>query len=224
MATKVKTAKHYRKEITKSVGIIHDEIITISDELVEGTIATASKWQKLWAKAIKNSQPILSKQMDITYDALNSVKGQIKVSGKRIKKLIAEEGTVKTTVAKKVRKTAKKVAKKAPAKRATKATAKRTKTAPKRATTKRKAVAKTDNLRLIEGVGPKLESILKKNGIKTYKDLAKARVTSLRAILESAGPRYNMHNPKTWATQAKFAAAGKFSDLVKYQATLNNKK
>lgn len=230
MATKVKTAKKYRKEITKSVGVIHDEIINISDELVEGTISAAGKWQKLWAKAIKNSQPMVSKQMDIMYDTLHSFKGQMKVSGKRIKGLINEEldlPKVKTT--KKIaKKTAAKVAKKVTAKRkatvktakkAVKVTAKRnTKTAAKKRT------AKADNLQLIEGVGPKLAALLKKNGISTFKQLSVTKVATLRTILEKAGPRFNAQNPSTWKKQAKFAAAGKFSDLIKFQATLNNKK
>lgn len=227
MATKVKTAKKYRQEITKSVGIIHDEIINISDELVEGTITAAGKWQKLWAKAIKNSQPMVSKQMDIMYDTLHSFKGQIKISGKRIKGLVKDELDLPTKTAEKkaVKKTASKVAKKVTAKRkatnkratkVVKATAKRN----VKVATKRNAV-KADNLQLIEGVGPKLESILKKNGIKTFKTLSKTKVGTLRTMLEKAGPRYNSHNPSSWAKQARFAAAGKFSDLIKFQATLN---
>ena len=230
MATKVKTAKTYRKEITKSVGVIHDEIINISDELVEGTISAATKWQKLWAKAIKNSEPMVSKQMDMMYDTLKTVKGQIKVSGKRIKGLINEdldiptftpEKTAKKVVAK-AKKTARKVVAKstAKAKKATKAT-----TAKKaKATAKKVRTVKADNLKLIEGIGPKLENILLKNGIITFNDLATTKVGTLRTILEKAGPRYNMHNPSTWAKQARLAAKGKMAELKKLQATLNNKK
>lgn len=248
MATKVKTAKNYRKDITKSVGIIHDEIINISGDVVEGTLTAAQKWQKLWAKAIKNSEPMMSKQMDMVYSTLYGVKGQIKVGGKRIKELLNKEGeieipSVKKTAKKaaaKARKTVKKTAAKtkstvkAATKTAAKKTAKRkttvkaaTKTsAKKKATVKRtaKKTLKADKLQLIEGVGPKLEAILRKNGITTFKQLAKTKVTTLRTILEKAGPRYNIHNPSTWAQQAKFAAAGKFSDLVKFQASLNKKK
>jgi len=242
MATKVKTAKTYRKEITKSVGVIHDEILNISDELVEGTITAAGKWQKLWAKAIKNSEPMVSKQMDMMYDTLKTVKGQIKVSGKRIKGLVTDDVDMPTF---KVEKTAKKVAKKTVAKArntAKKAVAKTTakiankskKTVANKKVatpTKRKAAATkkirkvtADNLKLIEGVGPKLETILLKNGIITYTDLSNTKVATLREILKKAGPRYFMHNPSTWAKQARFAAKGKMTELKKYQATLNNKK
>ena len=230
MATKEKTAKAYRKEITKSVGIIHDELINISDDLVEGTITAATKWQKLWTKAIKNSEPMVSKQMDIMYDTLKTVKGQIKVSGKRIKGLVSEDLEMPTVKAKA---TARKIAKKA-TKTAKKVAGKKTKTvakkkaatpARKKATaTKKNRIGKADNLKLIEGVGPKLETILLKNGIMTFNDLAKTKVATLRTILENAGPRYNMHNPSTWAKQARFAAKGNMVELKKYQATLNNKK
>jgi len=250
MATKVKSAKKYRKEITKSVGVIHDEIINISDELVDGTITAAAKWQKLWAKAIKNSQPMVSKQMDIMYDTLHSFKGQLKVSGKRIKGLVNDELDLPTakTAKKAVRKTVAKAAKKVTAKRkATTKTAKKVVKAAAKTTAKRKATTKkstkavkasvkrntkpatrrkavkADNLQLIEGIGPKLESILKKNGIKTFKSLSTTKVATLRSILEKAGPRFNAQNPSTWSKQARFAAAGKFSDLIKFQAKLNKK-
>jgi len=207
---------------------------------------------------------MVSKQMDMMYDTLKTVKGQIKVSGKRMKTLITEDvdmpsinvkvPTLKVKVptfkakatAKKAAKKATKSVKKVVAK--TKAKAPKVKVASKRkatATTKRKVTAKrkataptkrkvtgkgkirtvkADNLRLIEGVGPKLETILLKNGIITFNDLATTKVATLRTILEKAGPRYNMHNPTTWAKQARFAAKGKMTELKKYQATLNNKK
>lgn len=60
-----------------------------------------------------------------------------------------------------------------------------------------------DNLRLIDGIGPKIESILNKEGIKSFGDLASAKKTTLDAILEKAGPRFQMHDPATWAIQAK---------------------
>jgi len=237
MATKEKTAKAYRKDITNSVGIIHDEIINISDDLVEGTITAATKWQKLWTKAIKNSQPMVSKQMDIMYDTIKTVKGQVKVSGKRIKGLVTEDVEMPTinakATARKIAKKATKTAKKVVGKKATKA-AKKTKAVAKKkvvsparkkvTASKKIRTVKADNLKLIEGVGPKLETILLKNGIITFNDLAKTKVATLRAILEKAGPRYNVHNPSTWAKQARFAAKGNMVELKKYQATLNNKK
>jgi predicted flap endonuclease-1-like 5' DNA nuclease len=72
----------------------------------------------------------------------------------------------------------------------------------------KKTVAKTvksvkDNLRLIDGIGPKIEKLLNDDGIKSFEDLATAKKNTLDAILEKAGPRFQMHDPATWAAQAK---------------------
>jgi len=186
MATKIKSSRNYRKQITKSVGVIHDELINISDEVVEGSIATGAKLQKLMAKAIKNSEPLMSKQIDLLYNTIKGIKGQVKIGSQRVKSLVNDEVVIAKKVAKK-NTPARKVASK-------KRTIKRT---------VKKAVKKTDNLKVIEGIGPKLESILKSNGIKTYNDLAKAKISTLKTIIEKAGPRYKMHNPSNWSKQAK---------------------
>jgi len=202
MATKVKSTKKYRKGITKGVGELHDGIINFSDDLVEGTITTAGRWQKLWSKAIKNSEPMLSKQIDIVYNTLHAVKGQFKVSGKRIKGLIKEDVSPAKN---------KKVSKKA------KSNAKKKKDA-------REFSTKKDNLKIITGIGPKLEEILNNSGIKTYKQLAASKISFLKQILESAGNRYSTHNPSNWAAQAKIAARGNMAKLKDYQANLNSNK
>lgn len=72
---------------------------------------------------------------------------------------------------------------------------------------------KADNLTLIEGIGPKIASILKSNNIAGYNDLSKATVVSLNKILEAAGGTYKSHNPSTWPMQAKLAATGKIDEL-----------
>jgi len=80
---------------------------------------------------------------------------------------------------------------------------------------------KEDNLKVIEGVGPKLESILKEAGIKDLHILASTEVLRLREILESAGNRYKMFNPTTWPKQATLAAEGKMDELKAYQDRLD---
>jgi len=107
-----------------------------------------------------------------------------------------------------------------------KATAKKSPSA-KKATTKKAVVAnKTtkDNLKKIEGVGPKIEKLMNEAGIMTWKDLSKAKVATLKNILAEAGPRFKMHNPTTWAKQAKMAAAGDWNELATWQAELNGGK
>lgn len=117
---------------------------------------------------------------------------------------------------------------------AKKATAKKTaakKTTAKKATGKtttktvvaRKVSAK-DDLKVIEGIGPKIAEHLNNAGINTFADLGKTKIADLKAILEKAGPRYKMHVPNSWPKQAKLAAKGKWDDLQKLQDELNGGK
>lgn len=147
------------------------------------------------------------------------------------RKTIAKSTPKTTKKAAKVT-TKKATAKKATAKKATvkKATAKKTtakKVTAKKATTPKRAMKKTsakDNLKKIEGVGPKIEKLMNAAGIMTWKDLSKAKVSTLKDILAEAGPRFKMHNPGTWAKQAKMAAANDWNALAKWQTELKGGK
>jgi large subunit ribosomal protein L27 len=79
---------------------------------------------------------------------------------------------------------------------------------------------KLNDLKIVEGIGPKIEQLLQEGGINTWVELAEAPVERLREILEAAGPRYQIHDPGTWPAQAKFAAAGQWSELKEYQDML----
>ena len=79
---------------------------------------------------------------------------------------------------------------------------------------------KPDDLKIVEGIGPKIEQLLKDGGISSWADLATANVDRLKEILDAAGPRYQIHDPSTWPAQAKFAAEGKWDDLKDYQEML----
>ncbi len=79
---------------------------------------------------------------------------------------------------------------------------------------------KLDDLKIIEGVGPKIETLLKEGGISTWAELAAVSVDRLKELLEEAGPRYNIHDPSTWPAQSKFAAEGQFDELKEYQDLL----
>ncbi len=106
--------------------------------------------------------------------------------------------------------------------KATKAKAK-PKVAPKAKVAKAKASAtkaKKDDLKKIEGIGPKIEQLLNKDGIKTFKQLANAKVARLNKILDNAGPRYRMHNPGSWPKQSGLAAKGEWKKLDKLQDKL----
>ncbi len=77
-----------------------------------------------------------------------------------------------------------------------------------------------DNLKKVEGIGPKIEQLLFDAQIYTWKALANTKVEVIQAILDKAGPRYKMHNPETWPEQAKMAAEGKWDELNKWQDEL----
>ena len=76
---------------------------------------------------------------------------------------------------------------------------------------------KPDNLQIIEGIGPKMESILKENGVSSHSDLGDMKLSEIQAILDKYGDRYKIIDPKMWAAQAQLAGAGKFDELIDYQ-------
>lgn len=72
----------------------------------------------------------------------------------------------------------------------------------------------------IEGIGPKIDGILKTAGYKSYNELSQAKKKNLLAILKDAGKRYQMHDPSTWAKQSKLLAQNKLDELSKLQKKL----
>ena len=74
-----------------------------------------------------------------------------------------------------------------------------------------------DDLKVVEGIGPKIEGLLNGAGIFTWNDLANAATEKVQAILEEAGSRYRMHNPSTWAKQAELADTEQWEALEEYQ-------
>ena len=85
----------------------------------------------------------------------------------------------------------------------------------------KRKVPKEDDLKIIEGIGPKLESILKEAGITDWKVLAGSDPEKIREILEGAGSRFKMFNPTTWPKQAQLAVDGKWDELEAYQDQLD---
>ena len=81
-----------------------------------------------------------------------------------------------------------------------------------------------DDLTKVEGIGKKIEALLFKNKIYSYKQLSKATVKSIKEILETGGTKFAMHNPGTWPKQAKLAADGKWEDLALLQQHLKGGK
>ena len=80
-----------------------------------------------------------------------------------------------------------------------------------------KEQSEPDDLKKIEGVGPKIEFLLNEADIKNYAELASAEFDTLKQILDNAGKKFQMHDPSTWSKQAALARDGKWDDLKTYQ-------
>ncbi|RDI57075.1 50S ribosomal protein L21 [Flavobacterium glaciei] len=87
-----------------------------------------------------------------------------------------------------------------------------------------KAAKKADDLKLIEGVGPKAAEALVEAGITTFSKLAKTSADAVKAILEASESKLSHLDPTTWAQQAQLAADGKMDELKKLQDELNGGK
>ncbi len=73
------------------------------------------------------------------------------------------------------------------------------------------------DLKIIEGIGPKTEELLKENGITNWIELSKIEVEHLRAILRSKGAPFSILDPTTWPEQARLAANAEWERLKQYQ-------
>ncbi len=86
--------------------------------------------------------------------------------------------------------------------------------APKKST-------KGDDLKKVEGIGPKIASTLNEAGINTFAELAKTDAAKISEII--AGVRGN-HVTDTWPAQAQMAADGKWDELKVWQDELDGGK
>jgi predicted flap endonuclease-1-like 5' DNA nuclease len=78
-----------------------------------------------------------------------------------------------------------------------------------------------DDLTRIEGIGPKIASVLQAAGVLTFAQLAETDVTRLEEILEAESPRLRrLSDPSTWPEQAELAATGEWEALQALQGTL----
>ncbi len=81
-----------------------------------------------------------------------------------------------------------------------------------------------DDLKKIEGIGPKIAEIFNNDGIVTFAQLAETSTEKMQELLTAAGSRYASHNPGTWAKQAAMAAAGQWDELKAWQDEMSGGK
>lgn len=80
---------------------------------------------------------------------------------------------------------------------------------------------KPDDLIIIEGIGPKISSVLIAHGVKTFAQLAGMQPEAIKAILTAEDERLGrIADPTTWPQQAALAAQGDLEGLQKLQDSL----
>jgi predicted flap endonuclease-1-like 5' DNA nuclease len=77
-----------------------------------------------------------------------------------------------------------------------------------------------DDLRVIEGVGPKIASIFNDAGIRTFARIAAMAPADIQTLLDAAGPSFRIADPQTWPEQAALAAANRWAELKVLQDSL----
>lgn len=81
-----------------------------------------------------------------------------------------------------------------------------------------------DNLKRIEGIGPKIAEVLKASGVDSFIKLAGMTPEQIKDLLNQAGDRFSFQDPTTWPAQAELAAQGEWDKLKKWQDELKGGK
>ena len=76
---------------------------------------------------------------------------------------------------------------------------------------------KQDDLKVIEGIGPKIEGLFHNYNIKTWDALAHVTVAKCQEVLESGGDRFRVHDPSSWPMQAMMCYENKWKELYRWQ-------
>lgn len=83
---------------------------------------------------------------------------------------------------------------------------------------------KENDLKIIKGIGSKIEKLYHQAGITTWRALSETSTEKSQAILDNGNENFSMHNPETWSGQAKLAYEGKWQELKNWQDDLDGGK
>lgn len=83
--------------------------------------------------------------------------------------------------------------------------------------------APTD-LKVIEGIGPKIEAALNAFGIHSWYQLSNTEPRVIKDVLTKSKGNFKLADPASWPEQAALAEAGKFEELEKLQKELKGGK
>lgn len=80
-----------------------------------------------------------------------------------------------------------------------------------------------DDLSTLDGIGPKVSTVLRLAGITSFSRLASTDIDKIREILEAENPNLlRLTDPSTWSEQARMAADGDWEALSALQNDLKN--
>jgi predicted flap endonuclease-1-like 5' DNA nuclease len=79
---------------------------------------------------------------------------------------------------------------------------------------------RSDDLTIIEGIGPKIDELFHASGVNSFAHLARMSAADMQAILDRGGPHFKLANPGTWAHQALLASENRWAELKKLQDEL----
>lgn len=202
-----------KNPVSKKVADIVDKV-SESPIVQKAEKATEDLKDKSVAKYKEIKEDVLdqaSKIVHLAEDKIEDAKAELKKEAKKAK---PKKRTTKKTKASKTKAAPKKkVAKKTVAPKA-KATVKSKATTKK--VTKTTKTAVVDNLQLINGIGPKTETVFNNNGIKTFAALAKLETPAITTILEKEGIRFAAVQVEIWQKQAEVAVKDGVEGLAKW--------
>ena len=94
----------------------------------------------------------------------------------------------------------------------------------KKAAPKAKEAKGSDDLKKVEGIGPKASEALVNAGVDSFAKLSAKTAEEIKEILVAESTTLSHLDPTTWAKQAELAAAGKWDELKVWQDELNGGK
>lgn len=93
-SSNLKRLRNGRELVMNSVKSVHNQVLETTETLIDETVNSGVKYQKLATKAIKKTEPLLDKQVDIIFDTVETVYEQVQKGNKRFQKLLGITKTV----------------------------------------------------------------------------------------------------------------------------------
>ncbi len=215
-------AKEGDKMTFDKVMLIDDGKVTIGAPVIEGAAVTAKilshlkgdkvivfKKKRRQGYRVKNGHRQHFTELQIeSIQASGAKKKVAKEPAKKTEKKVEKKAAASTKKADATKEAPKKETKKAEVKKDTQ------KATPKKTT---KKSTKADDLKKIEGVGPKAMEAMVNAGLDTFAKVAKAKPAAISKILTDASSRLAHLVTDSWPKQAKMAAEGKWDELKAWQ-------